>query len=190
MGRGDRHSSARARRPYCGSLRGRITPDGNRVVTSSADGSARVWDLREPIESQTISGHTSFVYGLAYAPDGKTLFTGSADGTGMLSDPVTLASRLLPYTGSRVDRAAFSPDGRYLLLGHENKPPELWDPTTMTLVRPLDGGAGGETAEFSADGAYAVAAAATAPGAIPTRLRSASGMSRRGRSSEPSRAAA
>ena len=85
-----------------------------------------LWDLREPIKSQTISGHTSFVYGLAYAPDGKTLFTGSADGTGMLSDPVTLASRLLPYTGSRVDRAAFSPDGRYLLLGHENKPPELW----------------------------------------------------------------
>jgi WD40 repeat protein len=127
----------------------------------------RVWDLRKPVESQTITGQSSFVYGVAFAPDGRTIFTGSADGTGMLSDVMTLASRPLPYTGSRVDRAAFTPDGRYLLLANELKPPELWDATTMSLVAPLDGGAGGQTAGFSADGAYAVAAAAPATDAGP-----------------------
>ena len=117
--------------------------------------------MASPLEADTLAGQTSFVYAVAFSPDGSKIFTGSADGTGMLWNAASRQIIARLYSGSRVDRAAFSPDGRYLLVAHSDRPAELWDVATASLTRELAGSAGGNSASFSADGRLMLAAAAS-----------------------------
>ncbi|MGQ0774633.1 MAG: nSTAND1 domain-containing NTPase [Pseudonocardiales bacterium] len=103
----------------------------------------------------TLTGHTSSVNSVAFAPDGHTLATGSEDSTVILwdlNDPV--ASRRLgqPLTGHSkpVNSVAFTPDGRTLAIGSEDSTVILWDVTDRTQPRrlgsPLTGHTGAVTA--------------------------------------------
>lgn len=56
-----------------------ITPDG-RIFSCSADGKARVHSLADGKLLKTFSGHTDWVYSLAYCDATKRLATGSFDG--------------------------------------------------------------------------------------------------------------
>jgi len=40
-----------------------------------------LWDVASGREVRTLSGHTSFVDSVAFSPDGRTLASGSSDGT-------------------------------------------------------------------------------------------------------------
>jgi hypothetical protein len=44
-------------------------------------------------ETARLTGHTSYVFSLAFSPDGETLVSGSGDGTVRLWDTVPLARR-------------------------------------------------------------------------------------------------
>jgi WD40 repeat protein len=69
-----------------------------------------------------LTGHTGLVVALAYAPDGRTLASASADGTARLWDLAT--GRLLTTFQSLDDRAhaiAFAPDGKSLAVGYGNQ---------------------------------------------------------------------
>ena len=71
---------------------------------------------------RTMSGHTNTVKGVAFAPDGRTLATGSFDRTVRLWDlsdrdqPRPLGAPLSGHT-DRVRGVAFAPDGRTLATG-------------------------------------------------------------------------
>jgi hypothetical protein len=56
-------------------------PDGQAVVTASADTTMKLWDLAARQERATITGHTSRVTAVAATADGKLLASGSADRT-------------------------------------------------------------------------------------------------------------
>jgi hypothetical protein len=58
-----------------------VTPDGQRIVTGGADGTARVWDIVSGRELLTLKGHTRPVHSVAVTADGRRLITGSEDGT-------------------------------------------------------------------------------------------------------------
>src|SRR6266542_2226634 len=66
-----------------------FSPDGKLVVTASADGTARIWDVASGRSLHTLSGHTGDglfrevrdVLGVAFSPDGKLVVTASADWT-------------------------------------------------------------------------------------------------------------
>lgn len=45
-----------------------------------------LWDVANGENTATLKGHTSFVYSVVYAPDGKTLASGSDDSTVKLWD--------------------------------------------------------------------------------------------------------
>jgi WD40 repeat protein len=47
----------------------------------SADGTAQLWDVATGRAAPLLRGHTDQVWGVAFAPDGRSLFTGSWDGT-------------------------------------------------------------------------------------------------------------
>ncbi len=57
-----------------------FSPDGQRAVSGSFDGTARVWDLRSG-ESRVLEGHRGPVVWVAFSPDGKRVLTASQDGT-------------------------------------------------------------------------------------------------------------
>src|SRR5215813_9059102 len=65
---------------------------------------------REP--RLTLEGHRDAVNCLAYAPDGKTLATGSKDGTVRLWDAAGKERATLPGHERMVTALAFAPDGK------------------------------------------------------------------------------
>lgn len=65
-----------------------FSPDGRRLISGSADNTARIWDvstaltgLRNPVRAIVLEGHTEPIFAVAFAPDGGTVVTGSLDDT-------------------------------------------------------------------------------------------------------------
>ena len=58
-----------------------FSPDGQRIVTGSADHTAKVWDAASGRELLTLKGHSGHVLAVAFSPDGQRILTGSRDGT-------------------------------------------------------------------------------------------------------------
>src|SRR5262249_46697376 len=75
-----------------------------------------------------LRGHTQWVYGVAFSPDGKWLATGGWDRTIKLRDAATGAERLtiLAHEGFVLD-LAFSPDSRSLASTREDRSVRLWE---------------------------------------------------------------
>ncbi|MDQ3762669.1 MAG: TIR domain-containing protein [Actinomycetota bacterium] len=91
---------------------------------------------------RTISGHTNAVNGVAFAPDGRTLATSSADQTVRLWDlsnrdqPRQLGAPLTGHT-NRVIGVAFAPDGRTLATSSADRTTRLWDLSNRAQPRQL-----------------------------------------------------
>src|SRR5262249_31329655 len=92
-----------------------ISPDGTRLVTTSRDKTAKVWDVVSGRELLTLAGHTDWVSGVAFSPDGTRLVTASRDKTAKVWD-VASGRELLTLAGHTdwVSGVAFSPDGTRL----------------------------------------------------------------------------
>jgi WD domain, G-beta repeat len=67
-----------------------FSPDGLRIVTASADKTARIWDAAsgQPI-GEPLKGHQGTVYSAAFSPDGLRIVTASGDGTARMWDVAT-----------------------------------------------------------------------------------------------------
>lgn len=57
------------------------SPDGKRIVTASADKTARVWEAETGRQVAELKGHGDIVWSATYSPDGKRIVTASADKT-------------------------------------------------------------------------------------------------------------
>ena len=66
-----------------------FSPDGRRVVSASADKTARVWDAESEREIATLKGHDGNVHSAAFSPNGKRIVTASQDNTARLWDAET-----------------------------------------------------------------------------------------------------
>ena len=58
-----------------------FSPDGRRIVTGSADTTAKVWEAASGQELLTLKGQSGFIRSVAFSPDGQGIFTGSDDQT-------------------------------------------------------------------------------------------------------------
>ncbi len=94
-----------------------LSPDGKRLVTGGIDGTIRVWNAETGEFVRALVGHDSYVYGLAWSPDGKVVASaGSFDGTVRLWD-VQEGKSLSVFRGLQgyVYHVAWSPDGNTLI---------------------------------------------------------------------------
>jgi WD40 repeat protein len=83
----------------------------------------------------TLRGHKTPTWSVAFAPDGRTLATGSHDGTVILWDLRTGSERLtLRGHAARVSGLAFSRDGRLLVSGSWDGTVRLWRATAPADV--------------------------------------------------------
>ncbi|MEU6807751.1 trypsin-like peptidase domain-containing protein [Streptomyces sp. NPDC046831] len=103
---------------------------------------------------RSLVDHARPVYSVAYSPDGRTLATGSTDGTARLWDVSTGRTRLvLRGHRSEVWSVAFSPDGRTLATGSADRTARLWNVATGHTRRILTGHTDGlNFVSFSPDG--------------------------------------
>jgi serine/threonine protein kinase/WD40 repeat protein len=100
-------------------------PDSSKFASASF-AAVDVWDAATGKNLGTYHGHSNYVLGLGWSPDGKTLASGGADGTVQLWDAATL-TRLYTYKGSfkQVNALAWSPKGK-LIASAGDETVEVW----------------------------------------------------------------
>jgi WD40 repeat protein len=104
-----------------------FSPDGTKVLTGSADNTAKLWYTDSGTEIRTFSGHADQVRSVAFSPDGTTVLTGSWDYTARLWNAGT-GNRIRSFSGhtNAVNSVAFSPDGIAVLTGSWDYTAKLW----------------------------------------------------------------
>ncbi len=130
-------------RTFKGHARGILTatfsPDGKRVLTSSRDQTARVWDAETGGELLANRAHTDDVTVTAFSPDGTTAATGQGRGTAILWDKES-GEELGRLLSDKMELGAvvFSPCGKQLL-GADlfDRSAVLWDISTGEILHTL-----------------------------------------------------
>jgi WD40 repeat protein len=103
------------------------SPDGTRIVTTSWDGTAKVWDASTGIEIFTLSGHTDWVNHAAWSPDGTRIVTASSDDTAKVWNASTGEERFtLGEHKEGINHAAWSPGGALIVTASDDGSAKVW----------------------------------------------------------------
>jgi WD40 repeat protein len=120
-----------------------VTPDGRRVVSASADGTLKVWDLNTGRTLAALVGHALGVNACAVTTDGRRVVSASMDGTLKLWDldsGCVLAT--LEDRAGWVTTCAVSPDGRYVISASDDSALTVRDLETGRVLATLRGHTG------------------------------------------------
>ena len=133
---------------------------GARVVTTSIDGTARIWDAASGQELTAPLAHQAGVLSAAFSPDGTRVVTASIDRTARIWDATSGQELTAPLTHQAgVVGVAFSADGRYVVTASRDRTARTW-PATLGGPPPRHLGHPSEVvaAAFSPDGARIITA--------------------------------
>jgi len=148
-----------------------FTPDGRMLASCSSDGTIKLWHVTTGTELRTLHWYTNpitsvgtglrpipwltnVITSVAFAPDGRTLASGSYDKIIKLWNVVT-GTELRTLSGHtlEVTSVAFAPDGRTLASCSKDGTIKLWDVMTGNDLRTLSGHTLGVTSvAFAPDG--------------------------------------
>jgi WD40 repeat protein len=139
-----------------------FSPDGRRIVTASADQTARLWDTASGEQLHVLSGHTETLESAVFSPDGQRIVTASDDQTARLWDAASgePLQVLRGHTESLQD-AAFSPDGRRIVTqSWFERTARVWDTASGKQLQVLAGHGWLYGVEYSPDGRHIATASA------------------------------
>jgi RNA polymerase sigma factor (sigma-70 family) len=109
-----------------------FSPDGRRVLSSSADGTVRLWDVETGKELRRLVGHQDRVTCAAFTPDGTQILSCSWDGTMRFWD-VETGKELKQMTtegapGIHICNVVFFRDGnRFLFNAADHHALQIWN---------------------------------------------------------------
>jgi WD40 repeat protein len=109
-----------------------FSSDGHRVVTASADKTARVWDTStgQPV---SVLLHEDGVKAAVFSPDGAHIVTASGTRAQLWSSTTGQLLATLKHDGV-VNTATFSPDGRQVLTASSDSTAQVWNVATGARV--------------------------------------------------------
>ena len=148
-------------------LSAKFSPDGARIVTTSYDRTARIWDATTGEEIAILRGHEHSVTNAAFSRDGSRIVTASIDQTARIWDAATFKELTVIRGHSQaLNSAAFSPDGLRIVTASGDNTARIWDAATGKQIailaekREFGGYCCGTiaTAAYSPDGALIVTA--------------------------------
>jgi WD40 repeat protein len=94
-----------------------FSPNSSQVVTASADGKVRIWDisLAGTSEGLALEAHNNEIFRFSLTSNGDLLATASRDGTAKVWNPFTGELLLtIADSGNELFGVALSMDGKYL----------------------------------------------------------------------------
>ncbi len=111
-----------------------FSPNRNTLASAAVHGNVRLWDFygKKPSEKVSFQATLNDIHSLTYAPDKRTLATGSGslDGTVWLWDlmhPMPRVKATLEGHKAAVDALAYSADAQFLATGSCDKTIRVWD---------------------------------------------------------------
>ncbi len=121
------------------------------LATGNNRFSILLWDIPSQQLQFTFKGHEGKIKALRFAPDGKTLASGSKDGTIRLWNTTT-GDQTASFSADMNTALAFSPDSKTLASIYDDKRIKLWDINTGEELMTLKGNIGiCHALAFSAD---------------------------------------
>ncbi|MBQ3869460.1 MAG: TIR domain-containing protein, partial [Clostridia bacterium] len=116
------------------------SPDGKRILTSSGDGTAKIWDASTLQVLGTLKRHEIDVYSASYSPDGKRIVTASDDNTANVWDANSF-DMIRSFEGCEqsISSISYSPDGKRIVAASGDKTIMIWDAESFELLATYKG---------------------------------------------------
>jgi WD40 repeat protein len=120
---------------------------------------ATVWDVATGKMKFRLGGHTDYIAGVRFSPDGNAIVTCSGDSTARLwTADGQLVKELRGHTRP-LAMALFSPDGKFVVTASADNTVRVWDSLDGKLISEYRGHSQAvNDVEFSADGQFIVTA--------------------------------
>ncbi len=117
-----------------------FSKDGKKIVSSSLDNTARIWDIETGICLQILKGHTQWVEGVAFSPNGQEVISSSKDKTIRMWD-VESGKCVRTFRGhtNGVRGIAYSPEGRRIASASFDETIRVWDTGTGDCLKVIKG---------------------------------------------------
>jgi WD40 repeat protein len=116
----------------------KLVPGTEHALTTSHDGTARIWDLNNAQPIVHLGGHFGPVASGDVSPDGKLIATASHDSAVRIWDAASGQLKKIIWQDSRVKAVAFSPDGLMLASGTEDGRVRLLQVATGGPIREFE----------------------------------------------------